>query len=50
MKVLVLGANGRAGGHVVAHAIGNDHEVSVLVRRAGRPYGPGGCESLRAMH
>jgi len=41
MKVLVLGANGRTGGLVVAHAIANDHEVSVLVRRAGRSYGPG---------
>jgi putative NADH-flavin reductase len=39
MKVLVLGANGRTGGLVVARAIANDHQVSVLVRRAGRSYG-----------
>ncbi|WP_263384460.1 NAD(P)-dependent oxidoreductase [Granulicella arctica] len=43
MKVLVLGANGRTGALVVAHAIANDHEVSVLVRRVGRSYGPGVC-------
>src|ERR1700722_12845016 len=41
MKVLVLGANGRTGGLVVAHAIANDHEVSVLVRRKARSYGAG---------
>ena len=41
MKVLVLGANGRTGGLVVAYAVANDHEVTVLVRRAGRSYGPG---------
>jgi uncharacterized protein YbjT (DUF2867 family) len=41
MKVLVLGANGRTGGLVVAHAIASDHDVSVLLRRKGRSYGPG---------
>jgi uncharacterized protein YbjT (DUF2867 family) len=41
MKVLVLGANGRTGGLVVAHAIANGHDVSVLVRRKGRSYGSG---------
>jgi uncharacterized protein YbjT (DUF2867 family) len=41
MKVLVLGANGRTGGLVVAHAIASDHEVSVLLRRKDRSYGPG---------
>lgn len=41
MKVLILGANGRTGGLVVARAIANDHEVSVLVRRKGRSYGTG---------
>jgi len=41
MKVLVLGANGRTGGLVVAHAIASGHEVSVLVRRKGRSYGAG---------
>src|ERR1700709_531282 len=41
MKVLVLGANGRTGGLVMAHAIASDHEVSVLVRRMGRSYGTG---------
>ena len=41
MKVLVLGANGRTGALVVAYAVANDHDVSVLVRRAGRSYGPG---------
>jgi uncharacterized protein YbjT (DUF2867 family) len=38
MKVLVLGANGRTGGIVVAEAMANDHEVTVLVRRSGRFY------------
>jgi uncharacterized protein YbjT (DUF2867 family) len=41
MKVLVLGANGRTGGLIVAQALAIDHEVSVLVRRAGRSYGFG---------
>jgi putative NADH-flavin reductase len=41
MKVLVLGANGRAGGLVVEHAVANGHEVSLLVRRAGHSYSPG---------
>jgi uncharacterized protein YbjT (DUF2867 family) len=36
MKILVLGANGRTGIHVVARALERGHEVAALVRHPGQ--------------